>query len=110
VWNHLNRGDWFYPIRKWPSWLQSLMLKEHRNNRERFTLFFFLTGNGLSPDIAGEWTLLKDVGKDMVLKIGDYDNKARAQVIQMKEQLRKGTFFKGDKKMMDMHIGRVVNK
>lgn len=110
VWNYLNRGDWFWPIREWPVFLQKMQLKEHRNNRERYTLFFFLTGNGMSPDIAGQWTILRDIGQGGVEKEGNYDKSARAQIIQMKEQIRKGSFFKGDKKIMDMTLGRVVNK
>lgn len=110
VWNHMNRGDWFYPIRTWPVWAQKLMLLEHRNNRDRYSLFFFLTSNGLSPDIAGQWVLLRDIAAQGREVLGQYDEAARRQVIQMKEQIRKKEFFKGTKPVWDMHMGRVVNK
>jgi hypothetical protein len=110
VWNHLNAGDWFYRIRQWPGWLQELMLKEHRDGRERFTLFFFLTGNGCPPDIAGQWTLLNDFRGGKEVYAQGYDQSARAQVIQMKRDLQNGKLFKGDKKIMDMHLGRVIKK
>lgn len=105
--NHLNSGAWFFPWRTWPSYLREMILLDHKRNRDRFTLFFFLTGNGLSPQIAASWALLWDVrhGKEI---LGNYDPSARAQIDQMMAQLEKGTFFKGDKKMMCMAENRVI--
>lgn len=107
--NHLNEGDLFWPLRQWPTYLQTLALSPHRNNRERFTLFSFLTGNGLDPTTAGQWTLMDDYRNGWYNTRG-YDDSAHRQVDQMKNAVRNRTFFKGDKRMMDMAIGKVVNQ
>ena len=104
----------FFPLGKWPAYLIDLILKPHKDNRERYTLFYFLTGNGLNPETARLWTLLLDVRKDGqgidVLVPGGYDVKAHEQMEQMTQQLANGSLFTGNKKMMDMTLGRVVQK
>lgn len=102
--------DSFFPIGKWPSYLIRMMLLEHKNNRERFTLFFFLTGNGLEPTTAAGWILTTDVAWPDKRIQGRYDPSALKQMSQLIEQERSGTLFKGDKKIMDMTLGYVVNK
>lgn len=109
IWNRMNKGEDFYPIHKWPLWAQILALKEHRGNSERYSFFFFLTSNGLSPDIAGSWTLLYDVQNGLEITAG-YSLKAHRQVLQMKKQIQDGKFFLGEKKVFDMHLGYVVTK
>lgn len=102
--------DDFFPIGKWPAYLLRMMLLEHKNNRERFTLFFFLTGNGLAPTIATGWILTLDIEWPDKRIQGNYDPSAIKQMQQLIEQERSGTLFKGDKKIMDMTLGYVVNK
>lgn len=112
LWNYLAIGDEFASIRTWPQFLQEMMLLDHKNNRERFTLFFFLTGNGLNPTQAADWIQLADVrtnargGRQFVS--GVYDPNAIRHFAQLIEQCRAGTLFKGDKKIMDLSLGRVV--
>lgn len=48
----LDRQDIFFPTAEWPSQFRDLFRLQHRNNRERFTLFLFFTGNGMSPSHA----------------------------------------------------------
>lgn len=111
--NYLNKQDWFYPLRSWPDFLRDLALKCHKNNRERYTLFFFLVGNGLDPQLAGRWC----IGNDYTLDSGPiskgYDASAYKQVEQMKNQAAMapgvpGGMWFGAKKIMDMATGRVV--
>lgn len=106
--HYLNRGEDFYPLRRWPLYLQVIALSEHRTNRERFTLFSFLTGNGLSPTVAQEWILMTDVSPTRGITSYGYDDQAHRQASQMVRQVMEGTFFKGDKRMMDMSLGRTV--
>lgn len=113
LWNYLARGDEFFSIREWPAFLQEMALLEHKNNRERFTLFFFLTGNGLNPTQAADWIQLADVrmkpnGTPGFIS-GVYDPQALRQLAQLIDQCRSGTLFKGDKKIMDMAKGHVVS-
>lgn len=103
--------DEFFRYGTWPEYLRDLMLKPHRTNRERFTVFFFLTGNGLHPDTAGRWTLLIDARPNVygTLQpiVGHYDESAHKQIEQLKQQLATGTLFNGSKPMMDLVAGRV---
>jgi len=110
---HSVQGD-FFPLGKWPQYLVDMVLKPHKDNRERFTLFYFLVGNGLNPEDAHLWTLLLDVRPGLrgtpVIITGQYDNKASEQMEQLKRQLAENQLFTGNKKMMDMTLGRVVQK
>lgn len=106
---HSTQDD-FFPIGRWPSYLVRMMLLEHKNNRERFTLFFFLTGNGLAPTVAAGWILTTDVVWPDKRIQGRYDPSALKQMSQLIEQERAGTLFKGDKKIMDMTLGYVISK
>lgn len=111
--NYLNKQDWFFPLRTWPDFLQDLALKCHKNNRERFTLFFFLVGNGLEPQLAGRWCIANDYTIDSGPISKGYDASAYKQVEQMKAQTlllpgAPGAMFQGNKKIMDMATGRVI--
>jgi len=108
LWNYFAKGDEFFTIREWPAYLQEMMLLDHKNNRERFSLFFFLTGNGLNPTLAADWIQSRDVRGGQHLVTGVYDPQAIRHFAQLIEQSRTGTLFKGDKKMMDMTMGHVV--
>lgn len=89
-----------------------MILLPHKNNRQRYTLFFFLVGNGMEPVLASQWALLIDVrpvaGRP-VMVLGQYDDEAQRQMAQMRREVREEKFFKGAKAMMDMTLGRVVN-
>lgn len=107
--DYFHTQDDFARIGTWPRYLIDMMLLEHKNNRERFTLFFFLTGNGLEPSTAAGWILTTDVAGSKRIQ-GHYDLSATKQMSQLIEQERSGTLFKGNKKMMDMTLGYVVLK
>ena len=40
--------------------------------------------------------------------LGTYDDEAQRQMAQMRREVREEKFFKGQKAMMDMTLGRVV--
>jgi len=97
----------FWQIKDWPEWIQRLALSIHKDNRQRYNFFFFLVCNGLSPDLASEWTLMTDVRNGQPISEG-YDNVAHHQVdIQMPVQHINGTLYRGTKSMMDMVSGEV---
>lgn len=100
-------ADW-YRLRDWPEYLQEMMLKKHKNNRERFRLYQFLVANGLHPDIARAWVQVEDVKQGYLLQYGAYDESAERQFDQMKRQAADGSLFKT--KYYDMHKKRVVNE
>jgi len=103
--------DVFFRYGDWPRYLQEMILTPHKNNRQRYTLFFFLVGNGLDPILASRWTFIIDVrtaaGRPHMI-LGQYDDEAQRQMEQMRREVRNETFFKGAKAMMDMTLGRVV--
>lgn len=106
--------DVFPRVTEWPEWAIRSIVKPHRNNRERYNLFFFLTGNGLNPEIAADWTLLIDCRPDRFgyprpVKSLGYDASAQQQMEQMKQQIAQGTFFQGRKRMLDLVLGYVVD-
>jgi hypothetical protein len=108
-----NRQDLFWPLYKWPSWARDAILKEHKNNRDRYALFVFLTLNGLPPDIAGHWVLSHHrrgrVGQRGNLVQGIYDDNARRQVFkQMPQQLEDERLCPPKMKIFDMHLRKVV--
>lgn len=103
--------DVFFRYGDWPGYLQEMILLPHKKDRERFTLFFFLVGNGLDPFIASQWALILDVrpwqGRPRVI-LGTYDDAAQRHMAQLRKQLREENLFKGEKSMIDMTLGRVV--
>lgn len=104
--------DVFFPYGTWPGYLRDMILLPHKDNRQRFTLFFFLVANGLNPHVACLWALLIDVrpvAGEPRLILGQYDEEAQRQMRQMKRDVRNEKFFKGTKPMMDMTLGRVIN-
>jgi len=108
---YLTQQDLFYKMSEWPRYLVDIALLPHKNNRERFTLFFFLAANGLDPETAALWTLLIDVrpdaqGRPKLIESQGYDAAALRQMEQLKQQHELGTLYKG-KLMMDMSAGRV---
>jgi len=86
-------GDWgafwdamdvFVPIREWPRHFRQMMYGRHLNNEERFTLFLFLTGNGLEPSIAAGFVLIP---------AGDYDMEAMRQMVWLMHAAYNGELF-----------------
>lgn len=62
VWNHLQEGEVFFPIREWPEWARIVMLKTPaaRTRTERYSLFHFFVMNGLDPGLAADVSMLYD--------------------------------------------------
>jgi len=109
VWNYLNGDTPFWEIRVWPQYLQALALKEHKVNRERFTLYFFLTANGLDPKLARDWVLMTDyvrrtdtANREMKIISQGYDRAAGLHIEQLYIQAGTGTLFQGRKRMYNM--------
>lgn len=92
---HLENGDMFFPMSKWPVLARERMLKRHKVNNERYYLMRFFTYNGLAPEVASNW----------ILREGDYDEEAirdqKAMTIKAKhvDFFRKGRIF-------NMRLGR----
>lgn len=101
VWNYLNKGEYFYPIRLWPEHLQEMALAEHKELRERYRFFQFLTWNGLGIEKAQEWTFMNDVRNGEPVE-GDYDRAAWTQMKDMKQKARDGRLFRNCAPAWDM--------
>lgn len=128
LWNSLNSGERFHPIRQWPEWAQKAQLSAAAGgtgrhggllaNKDRFGLFHFLAANGLDPGVASEHVLAGDARSIargglklgwQLLKHSGYADKAERHVAQMIQQATSGDMFRLPKKYMSMHLGRVVN-
>lgn len=108
VWNYLNKGDEFYPIRAWPTWAQSAAMLSHRSFRDRFTYFRWLASNGASPAFLTRVVLLTDVTNGGIsFDSSGYDLSAGRHVNSMLEQLKSGKLFDSNPSVLDMHCGRV---
>ena len=108
LWNFFQKQDDFWRIEEWPEYIKIIALKYQRNNRERYTFWFFLVGNGLDPNIASEWVLSIDFRQGNLVR-GIYDESALRQVlVQLPKQNEEGSLWKGKKPMMDMMKGYVV--
>lgn len=106
IWNYLNSQDVFYAIRRWPTWVAALAMAEHRDNRDRFSLYHWLAANGAPSWFAQRVVLLYDVRKGQFL-FGGYDAAAHRQVQQMQRQQQSGSLFDTNKTFFDMHCGSV---
>lgn len=101
------KQDIFFPYRQWPGWAREYILLEHKSNRIRFNLFFFLVGNGLNPEIAAKWITYKDYIVQHPV-VGVYNRNALTQLfIQLPKQVKEGTLFRKRKRMYDIAMGRV---
>jgi len=108
VWNYLNRQlDW-YRLSAWPVWIAKLALKEHKTNRDRYSLFFFWTVNGMNPDQAGALLLVTDVEQGRYTQTYGYDPAAMRQVAQMVRQCLDGTLFPNGKRYWNMAYQQVM--
>jgi len=76
MWNRMNEGKVFYPIRLWPTDMQLLWLKDHRNNGDRFQLFLFWVMNGMDPRMAGNHILATDTAAGGLYLAQGYDGAA----------------------------------
>lgn len=100
-----NYGEWFFPIRDWPTWAMEIALLLHKNNQQRYKFFQFLTFNGLDPELAKEWTLIVDFQGSRSIR-GNYDNAANTQLDDCVAHSQDGTLF--DRlACMDMKAGKV---
>jgi len=103
--NFLNKEEFFFPIRVWPTWAAEDVLNPHKDNPMRFKFFQFLTFNGLDPEVAKQWTLMSDVRYGEPIA-GTYDNSASTQLDSCIKHAADGTLF--DRlACMDMKLGRV---
>jgi len=113
VWHFVNNvQDWFWsflgtgdrPVR-WPEYLVEMFLKEHKDHRERYRLFLFLTFNGMKPEEATSWVTMADY-RDGQMVMGDYDKAAWSQFFDMMKKAREKTLFTGQRAaIMDMLAG-----
>lgn len=55
-WHELE-GDSFPPWREWPQLWVDMLLKQHKDRRERYRLFLFLWANGMEPQKAVFWVM-----------------------------------------------------
>lgn len=95
--------DLFYPFTQWPRWARMAILRKHKGNHERYTLFTFLALNGLHPEYAAQWIQAVDIGENNSLIKGDYDNSADAQLFfQLPQQLVEHTLGPPEMRVFDM--------
>jgi len=102
-------ADDFYKYQTWPGWVKKDLLLRHKNNRQRYNLMFFLTGNGLNPIVARDWILTQSIGPNgqMIGETHPAYGVSKKHLDQMLTQIERGTFFQGKKQIMDMSEGKV---
>lgn len=109
--------DDFWPLRQWPEWaIRGIQGRPGRGpgNDMRYQLFYFLVGNGLQPEQAGEWICVAGRRNGRLIIDTAHNGKAGQHAQQMIKAVQKPApharpFFRGDKKVFDMVKGRVVN-
>jgi len=104
--------DLFWPLRDWPGYLQSIALSRHKNRRDRFRFFQFLTFNGMAPNWAATWTQLFDYRNDEAILDPLWNDKHTKHILEMASQLRHGTLFHtsaGPSQVFDMIERRVLS-
>jgi len=105
IWKYLNlTQDDFYRIHEWPKWARDTAL-DRKSNNDRFQLFYFLVGNGLSPMVAGRWVRILDVDPAGI-EVLDEREKALRHVDQMKMAVSDRRFLTGQKMVFNMHTRR----
>jgi len=112
LWNALNKGVDFWPVKQWPAWAQKELLKGPTRGRARtYDLFHFLTVNGLEPRTAGLYTLADDYTYELYRS--NATPKRKNHVIEMINTVhgrygekRRAAFFNA-KRALDMITGRV---
>lgn len=106
----LNSNEWkdlFWPISVWPAWVRAITFKQHKRNRERYALFFFLVVNGLHPQSASQIVLMSDVQGNIIM-MNDLRPKVTRHLEQMERQVAERTFFSSGKRYYDLALGRVT--
>lgn len=111
VYRYLATQDCFWPIHDWPNFVQDIAVKARKNNRERFTMFFFLVANGIEHHTAARWVLMSDIVNGAI--VSDPIPKHHLHMDQLKTQAAKpphtpGSLWQGNKKVMDMAKGYVT--
>ena len=79
MWRHFVRTDLLPSPLYWPDQIVLILLKPHRENRDRLNLFLFFVGNGVPLDIAHEYSLLFQT----------FDYEAQQQLISLTKNIRK---------------------
>lgn len=104
LWNWLNnQQDFFYPISQWPLHLQKMMLRSKKTSLQRYTLFSFLNGNGVDPQIAVQAIYVQDVRQGVLIP-GNYDAEALREFQRFINRSRKNELnFYGPMHYWDMH-------
>lgn len=86
-------------------------MKHKKKNRDRFSLMWFYTANGLDPYFAKLYVLANDFKNGKLFVEKDlYDKHALLHLRQMEKQARTGSWWKGEKLTYDMILQRVVKK
>lgn len=107
LWNWWNRGqDMFCPMRTWPVYLQEIMLKKHKDCKDRYVLFTFLVGNGVVPSEASECIRVKDVKYQEIL-FDDYDQNAMKDFAELEKKSKNVDFWK-KVQYFDMILNRPI--
>lgn len=101
-----NGQDLFFSAREWPDYLVSMALLEHKNHRERYRLFLFLTANGLHPDLAEDWVRMTDIRPDGTPLFRVYDVAANRDFRDLHNRATSGVLY-DQCSLFDMILGRV---
>nr|QTE03341.1 MAG: hypothetical protein [Cygnus columbianus CRESS-DNA-virus sp.] len=73
IWNKYNAATWdWHPIRVWPRAYALRVIQSKLKGPDRFGLFLYFVGNGMSPEEAGE--TLQDMGRYY------FDHKAKRRI------------------------------
>lgn len=83
----------FYDPKYWPLFHITNILKIHKTHDNRTTLYFFLTFNGMDPDVAPDLIMAKDAFMDMPVW-DHYDYNARYDLrVGMPRKAKAGTLW-----------------
>ncbi len=109
LWYYLNKTqDVFWPISKWPEWVQHIALLEHKNDSQMYNLMFFYLANGLPAYVARHWTMAAEIKPPGVLVFGPYSKKEEEDIRRVIIKHNNGLLYTGKKKVFDMIEGRPV--
>jgi hypothetical protein len=104
----------FWRVELWPDWARENALSPHLRRGDRYSLFWWLTANGLEPTIAREWVLATDARfeprtRRWRLLTGGYDNNALRQMAELVREAESGRLhLSRPRRYFDMTAGRVL--